>query len=51
MVLQIVAIDGAMSDKQRNKIVQENGQERDLADSRTSAERDREIRKLAKHIS
>jgi hypothetical protein len=39
-----------MAEKQ-SKIVVENGQERDLADSRETPERDREIRKLAKHVS
>lgn len=45
-----VGVSGVMSNK-RNNIVIENGQERDLADSRESSERERELRKLAKHIS
>lgn len=35
----------------RTKIGIENGQERDLADSRERSERERELRTLAKHIS
>lgn len=34
----------------RSKIVVDGSEERDLADSRESSEREREIRKLAKHI-
>ena len=36
---------------QRKKVVQDGGEERDLADSRPSMEREREIRKLAKRMS
>lgn len=35
----------------KSKIVVENGQERDLADSREGTERGRELRKLAKNCS
>lgn len=46
-------MSGVMSKKVRNNLVIENGQERDLADSRDfedndRAERERELRKLAK---
>jgi hypothetical protein len=37
-----------MSRKKSGSIVIENGQERDLADSRESSDRERELRKLAK---
>lgn len=40
-----------MTRKSNFKIVTENGQERDLADSRPSSSREKEIRKLAKHAS
>lgn len=52
MVLQPVGDIAVMSEMKRNNLVIENGQERDLADSRylddDRAEREREIRKLAK---
>lgn len=50
MLLGYVCGYGVMTDK-KSKIVVEDGQERDLADSRESMDRDKEIRKLAKHIS
>lgn len=39
-----------MSEMKNSKIVIEGGNERDLADSRESTEREREIRKLASRI-
>lgn len=37
--------------KTRSRVIKENGDEQDLADSRPSSDREREIRKLVKHIS
>lgn len=50
MFPDVIGYGIVMSNKQ-DKIVIENGQERDLADSRESSERERELRKLAKYIS
>jgi hypothetical protein len=48
MVFQPEHKTGPMPIKKKTNVVVENGQERDLADSREGTERGRELRKLAK---